>query len=70
MGFSSEEKNQKIFYLIKNRSSRNKVRQLIVNGKEVARIIRNSGLNTRDFHCPYFFCNKRQMSKGVLRREY
>jgi intein/homing endonuclease len=69
VGFCSSEKSQKVKDLIQNRSSRNKVRQLIVNGSEVARIIRNSGLNTRDFHCGYFFCNKRQMSKEVFKNK-
>ena len=67
IGFSSTEKQNKVVDLINNRSSRNKVRQLVVNGSEVARIIRNSGLNTRDFHCGYFFCNKRQMSKKLFK---
>ena len=26
-------------------------------------------MNTRDFHCGYFFCNKRQMSKEVFRKK-
>ncbi len=66
--FCSKEKQEKLLEMIMNRSSRNKVRQLVVNGKEVARIIRNSGLNTRDFNCGYFFCNKRQMSKEVFKK--
>lgn len=69
IGFCSREKSQKVRDLIQNRSSRNKVRQLVVNGSEVAKIIRNSGLNTRDFHCGYFFCNKREMSKEIFRKK-
>jgi len=69
IGFSSKEKQKKIKELISERSNRNKVRQLVVNGSEVARIIRNSGLNTRDFNCGYFFCNKRQMSKEVFKKK-
>jgi len=69
IGFCSLEKQKKIEELIDKRSNRNKVRQLIVNGIEVARIIRNSGLNTRNFHCGYFFCNKRQMSKEVFKKK-
>jgi len=68
IGFCSIEKQEKLNNLINNRSIRSKVRQLVVNGSEVARIIRNSGLNTRDFHCRYFFCNKRQMSKEVFKK--
>ncbi|HRZ85211.1 MAG TPA: LAGLIDADG family homing endonuclease [Candidatus Paceibacterota bacterium] len=67
IGFSSNEKQIKIFDLIKSRSNRNKVRQLAVNGKDVARIIRNSGLNTRQFNCPDFFNNKKQLSKEVFK---
>jgi len=67
INFCSLEKRDKVRGLIENRSVRNKVRQLVVNGSEVAKIIRNSGLNTRDFHCGYFFCNKRQMSKEIFR---
>jgi hypothetical protein len=66
--FSSKEKQEKVKALIKNRSNKNKVRQLIVNGKEVAKIIRNAGLNTRQFRAPYFFNNKRQMSKEVFKK--
>jgi len=69
INFCSEEKKEKIRSLINERSNRSKVRQLVVNGREVARIIRNSGLNTRDFHCGYFFCNKRQMSKEVFKQK-
>ncbi len=69
IGFSSLEKQNKVKDLINKRSNRNKVRQLVVNGSEIARIIRNSGLNTRDFHCGYFFCNKRQMSKDIFKRK-
>jgi peptide subunit release factor 1 (eRF1)/intein/homing endonuclease len=69
IGFSSIEKQTKVKDLIENRSNRNKVRQLVVNGSDVARIIRNSGLNTRDFNCGYFFCNKRQMSKEVFKEK-
>ena len=66
-GFISLEKKNKVKKLINKRSSRNKVRQLAVNGKEVARIIRNSGLNTRQFNCPDFFNNKKQLSKEIFK---
>ena len=69
IGFASREKRDKVAGLIKGRSNRNKVRQLIVNGSEVARILRNSGLNTRQFGCPLFFVNKRQMSKEVFKKK-
>lgn len=69
VNFCSEEKRNKLREFIGNRSNRNKVRQLVVNGSDVARVLRNSGLDTRDFHCGYFFCNKRQMSKDVFRKK-
>lgn len=68
IGFISFEKSEKVKELIANRSNRNKVRQLVVNGRDVARIIRNSGLNTRRFGCPDFFNNMRQMSKDVFKQ--
>ena len=68
INFSSIEKKEKLREFLFNRSNRNKVRQLIVNGKDVARIIRNFGLNTRQFNCPDFLNNKRQLSKEVFRK--
>lgn len=68
INFCSIDKKSKLNDLINSRSNRNKVRKLVVNGSEVAKIIRNSGLNTRDFHCGYFFCDKRQMSKEVFKK--
>lgn len=68
MGLSSKEEQKKLKKLIKNRSNRNKVRQIVVTGKEVARIIRNSGLNTRQFNCPDFFANKKQINKEIFKK--
>ncbi len=68
IGFVSKDKQEKVEALINLRSNRNKVRQLVVNGRDIARIIRNSGLNTRQFNCPDFFNNKKQLSKEVFRR--
>jgi len=67
IGFTSKEKQDKFISLLRGRSNRNKVRQLVVNGKEIARIIRNSELNTGQFNCPDFFTNKKQLSKEVFR---
>ncbi len=68
IGFSSKGKQDKVKELINNRGNRNKIRQLVVNGSEVAKIIRNSGLNTRQFRCPDFFINKRQLSKEIFKK--
>ncbi|PIO07841.1 hypothetical protein COU59_02760 [Candidatus Pacearchaeota archaeon CG10_big_fil_rev_8_21_14_0_10_34_12] len=67
--FCSPEKQEKLWNLINKRGNRNKVRQLIGNGKDIARIIRNFGLNTRQFRAPCFFNNKRQMSKEVFKKK-
>jgi len=68
IGFSSIEKQEKLNNFIDKRSNRNKVRQLVVNGSEIARIIKNSGLSIRQFKCPSFFVNKRQLSKEVFKK--
>lgn len=68
IGFVSLEKKNKVEELINQRSNRNKVRQLVTNGREISRIIRNSGLNTRQFSCPDFFNNKKQISKEVFKK--
>ncbi|MBR9704777.1 hypothetical protein GOV12_05170 [Candidatus Pacearchaeota archaeon] len=68
VGFYSLEKQDKIKKLLENRSNRNKVRQVVVNGREVSKIIRNSGLNTRQFGCPSFFVNERQLSKELFKK--
>jgi len=68
IGFCSKEKQEKLRNLVDKRSNRSKVKQLVVNGREVAKIIRNSGLNTRQFNCPDFFINKKQLSKEVFKK--
>jgi len=68
IGFSSSEKQNKLKKIINNRSNTNRVRQIVVNGKEIARIIRNSGLNTTQFKCPDFFVNKKQLNKEIFKK--
>jgi peptide subunit release factor 1 (eRF1)/intein/homing endonuclease len=67
IGFSSKEKNNKLELALKNRKNRSNVRQLVINGRDVARILRNSGVLTDTFKCPGFFVNKRQISKEVFK---
>jgi len=67
-GFSSVEKQEKIKKIIENRSNKSKVRQIVVNGAEIAKILRNSGIPTTQFRCPDFFINKKQLSKEVFRK--
>jgi peptide subunit release factor 1 (eRF1) len=66
--FNSIEKRDKLKKLIENRGNRNKVRQIIANGSEIARILRNSGIPTTQFRCPDFFINKKQLSKEVFKK--
>lgn len=66
--FSLIEKQKKVEDLINFRSTRNKVRQLVVNGKEIAEILKNSGYSLRSFRCPLFFVNKRQLSKELFKK--
>ncbi|MEA3248399.1 MAG: LAGLIDADG family homing endonuclease [Nanoarchaeota archaeon] len=68
IGFCSIDKQTKLEKMLKQRSNRNKVRQLVVNGREVAKIIRNHNLTTTQFNSPDFFCNKKQMSKEVFKK--
>ena len=65
---ASEEKQKKLENAITIRSNRNKIRQIIVNGKEVARILRNSGIATTQFMCPDFFVNKKQLNKELFKK--
>ena len=66
--FCSLDKQGLLHELIRKRSNRNKVRQIVVHGKYIAKIIRNSGLNTRQFNCPDFFNNKKQLSKELFKK--
>jgi len=68
IGFSSFEKKDKLRELIELRTGRSNIRQLVINGKEIAKIIRNSGLDTTQFKCPSFFVNQRQMNKEVFKK--
>jgi len=67
IGFNSDDKRKKLEETIKNRSNRNKVRQIVINGKDVARIIRNSGFITYKFNCPDFFNNQKQLNKQLFK---
>ncbi len=69
IGFMSKKKMRKLNEVISGRSKRNNVRQLVVNGKDVARILRNSGYTTTQFSAPLFFVNKRQMSKELFKKK-
>jgi len=68
INFSSSEKRELLNKFIKNRSNRNKIRQLAVNGREIAKILKNSGMH-HQFGCPSFFVNQRQISKDVFKKK-
>ncbi|MDD5192211.1 MAG: LAGLIDADG family homing endonuclease [Candidatus Nanoarchaeia archaeon] len=68
VGLSSTEKNIKLKKIIEKRGNQDHIDQLVVNGREVAKIIRNSGELLQKFNCPMFFSNKRQMSRQVFKR--
>lgn len=67
MNFTAKDKQEKLETLISKRSNRNKVRQLVVNGKEVAKVLRSSGISTHTFGCPDFFNNKKQLNKEIFK---
>ena len=66
--FACEDKKKKLRKIIAKRSNRNKVRKIVINGKEVARILRDSGVSTTQFRCPDFFINKKQLNKEVFKK--
>jgi len=66
--FISTEKQEKLTNMILGRSNRSIVRQIAVNGREVARILRNSGVPTTQFMCPDFFVNKKQLNKELFKK--
>lgn len=66
--FSSDEKNEKLLRIINRRGDRDKIRQLVVNGKEVYRIIKNAGLKTSIFRSSGFFGNRRQLNKELFKK--
>jgi len=68
IGFSLKKKQEKIMALIKNRKHiRSNVRQIIVSGKKIRKIIEEQGYNLELFpKVNSFFRNERQMSKKVF----
>jgi len=68
VGFSSEEKNEKLEKLIGRRTSKNNSRQILAQGKEIRKIFESYGFKKQDFNkVSNFFYNKREMSKEVFR---
>ena len=68
IGFSFSEKRIKLNNLIKIRTKRGYIRQILLGGKNIRKIIEEHGLLKKDFsHVSNFFFNERQMSKNVFR---
>jgi len=68
IGFTSSEKRNKLDKIINNRGNQNNINQIVVNGRDIARIIKNSGESLEKFGRSMFFNNKRQMSREVFKR--
>ena len=69
MNFNADDKRLKVRDIIRNRSSRSKVRQVAISGEEVAKVIRSYGITTSQFSCSSFFGGRRQMSKSVFKEK-
>jgi len=68
IGFSFSEKRIKLNNLIKIRTKSGYIRQILLGGKNIRKIIEEHGLLKKDFsHVSNFFFNERQMSKNVFR---
>lgn len=69
VGFTSKKKSLKLEELIKSRGFKgNKIRQIVISGKQVREIIEKEGLKIKDFpKVSDFFRNGRQMSKSVFK---
>lgn len=68
IGFSSKEKARKLGKIIEEKSDRSYVRQILVSGKEIRKIIEEAGLNLAYFpKVTNFFRNERQMSKKTFK---
>lgn len=69
MGFTSHEKTKNLNKLIKNKSEKSLVRQVLVPGTEIAKLIHSHGYSLRKFKSVSdFFRNKRLMSKATFKR--
>jgi ribosomal protein L7Ae-like RNA K-turn-binding protein len=68
IGFNSDKKNKNLNHIIKNKSNTSYVRQIIVPGTEIRRLIEEEGYNLQLFpKVTNFFRNERKMSKQTFR---
>ncbi|MBS3141403.1 hypothetical protein J4405_04635 [Candidatus Woesearchaeota archaeon] len=67
INFTFKNKRDKLAKLIKNRTEKNYVRQIITQGSSIRKIIEKAGLNIQHFpKVTNFFRNERQMSKNIF----
>ena len=68
VGFTFHEKNKKLNDIINKKSNTSYVRQIIVPGKEIRKIIEKAGYNLQLFpKVSWFFLNKRMISKQAFK---
>ncbi len=68
IGFTSNEKENKLDVLIDSKSNKSSVRQVLISGRKVAGIIKERGYNLRDFpKVSNFFRNQRLMGKETFK---
>ena len=69
IGFTAKDKVKKLDYVIKNKSEKSLVRQILVPGTEIAKIIHNHGYSLKKFkRVSGFFQDKRLMGKATFKR--
>ncbi len=68
IGFTSKKKSEKLKSIIKNKSGKSNIRQIVVSGRKIKKIIENAGYNLQLFpkvNC--FFRNERMMGKQTFK---
>ncbi|MBI5148131.1 helix-turn-helix domain-containing protein [Candidatus Pacearchaeota archaeon] len=68
IGFTSDEKMEKLKKIINCRSDTNFTRQIVIDGRKIRETIENYGMRKKDFKkVSNFFFGKREMSKGIFK---
>jgi len=71
IGFSLRRKEIALERLIASKSNTSRVRQILINGRVVRKIIENHGLNKHDFYqASDFLLGKKNISKGIFERRF
>lgn len=67
-GFTAKDKNEKLKKIVFSKSGKSNVRELLVSGSKIRRIIEKYGYNINKFpKVSGFFRDKRKMSKGIFK---